>query len=96
MMVNIDISSLECEEREVKDFFKRQVEAFCKIKKETEKVRWSDSRYDSLVDSMNEIGSALSSVLQTLTNGNDVYVIDALLPLARTYAENERLFPSVR
>ena len=94
-MINIEIDAIENEKQSVIMFYKKQVEAFRAIKKEAEKVEWADTNYDRFVESMNEIGSALSELLQTITNGNDVYVISELLPLAREYLENERKFPVI-
>ncbi len=94
-MINIDINSLESEKQTVIMFYKKQVEAFRNIKREAEKVQWADSKYDEFVSSMNTIGSTLSTLLQTITNGSDVYVISDLLPLAREYLENERKFPKL-
>jgi len=92
-MINIEINALENEKQAVIMFYKKQVEAFRSVKRDAEKVEWADSRYDEFVESMNSIGSALSALLQTITNGSDVYVISELLPLAREYLENERKFP---
>ena len=94
-MIKIDINALECEKQEIIQIYKRQVEAFRYIKKEAEKVQWADSKYDEFVNSMNEIGSILSRILGEITNGTDVYVISQLLPLARTYLDNERMFPKI-
>ncbi len=94
-MINIEINALESEKQTVIMFYKKQVEAFRTIKREAERVEWADSKYDEFVDSMNLIGSALSTLLQTITNGSDVYVISDLLPLAREYLENERKFPKI-
>ncbi|MBO5357357.1 MAG: hypothetical protein J6A53_00360 [Clostridia bacterium] len=94
-MINIEINALESEKQTVIMFYKKQVEAFRAIKREAERVEWADSKYDEFVDSMNLIGSTLSTLLQTITNGSDVYVISDLLPLAREYLENERKFPKI-
>ncbi len=94
-MINIEIDAIENEKQSVIMFYKKQVESFRAIKKEAEKVEWSDSNYDRFVESMNEIGTALSALLQTITNGIDVYVISEILPLAREYLENERKFPRI-
>ena len=94
-MIRIDVNALECEKQEIIRIYKKQVEAFRYIKKEAEKVQWADSKYDEFVNSMNEIGSILSKMLGEITNGDDVYVISQLIPLARTYLENERRFPKI-
>lgn len=94
-MFNIDMNALESEKQTVIMFYKKQVEAFRYIKREIEKVQWADANYDELVSSMNEIGKALSSIIQTISNGSDVYIIDELLPLAREYLENEKRFPRI-
>jgi uncharacterized protein YjgD (DUF1641 family) len=94
--VKIDLNALEAEKHTVISVYKRQLEAFRYIKKELEKVEWADEKYDELIDSMNVIGQALSSALQTLSNGHDVRVISALIPLANRYLENEKQFPRFR
>lgn len=94
-MVEININALENEKQNVIMFYKKQIEAFRNIKKEAEKVQWADSNYDDFVSSMNIIGSALSQMLQAITNGTDVYIISDVLPLAREYLENERKFPKI-
>ena len=94
-MYKIEISSLESEKQEIIYIYKKQLEAFRYIKKEIERVQWSDANYDRLVESMNMIGRELCKALQAITNGNDVYVISDLLPLAREYKENGRRFPKL-
>ena len=94
-MIRIDVNSLEQEKQAVIMFYKKQIEAFCYIKKEAERVQWADSNYDEFVSSMNMIGDALSTMLQSITNGSDVYVISDVLPLAREYLDNERQFPKI-
>ena len=94
-MINIEMNALEAEKQQVIRFYKKQVEAFRAIKKEAEKAEWADSKYDEFVDSMNLIGSTLSSLFQTITNGSDVYVISKLITLADEYLENERKFPRI-
>ena len=93
--VEININALESEKQSVIMFYKKQIEAFRSIKREAEKVQWADSNYDDFVSSMNIIGSALSQMLQAITNGTDVYVISDILPLAREYLDNERKFPKI-
>lgn len=94
-MYKIEISSLEAEKQSVIYFYKRQLEEFRHMKKEIEKVQWYDANYDRLIESMNIIGRELSNIIQTITNGNDVFVISDLIPLARQYKENERKFPKI-
>lgn len=94
-MIRIDVNSLEQEKQAVIMFYKKQIEAFRYIKKEAERVQWADSNYDEFVSSMNMIGDALSAMLQSITNGSDVYVISDVLPLAREYLDNERRFPKI-
>ena len=94
-MLEINMNSLEMEKQEVISYYKKQVEAFRRIKKEAERVQWADANYDEFVTTMNIIGQALSSILGTISNGTDVYVISELLPLARAYLENERKFPRI-
>lgn len=94
-MIEIDINALEGEKQTVIMFYKKQIEAFRHIKKEAEKVEWADSNYDEFVSSMNLIGDALCKMLNTITNGTDVYVISDIVPLARKYLENERRFPKI-
>ena len=94
-MINIEINDLEREQMAIISFYKKQIEAFRMIKKESEKVQWADANYDMFVNSMNEIGRALSKMIQTLSNGRDVYIISELISLAREYVENERSFPKI-
>ena len=94
-MIRIDVNSLEQEKQAVIMFYKKQIEAFRHMKREAEKVEWADSKYDEFVSSMNLIGDALCKILNTITNGTDVYVISELVPLARRYLENERRFPKI-
>lgn len=93
--VKIDIGALESERLAVISTYKKQLEAFRYIKKELEKVRWADSKYDELIEKMNVIGRTLSEVLQKLTNGDDVYVIGDTIDFANQYLENEKRFPSL-
>ena len=94
-MYKIDIDALEREKAAVISFYKRQVEAFRDIKKAAEKVQWADERYDEFVISMNSIGSALVAVLQTISNGDDVYAISQLLLAAEEYLQFEKKFPLI-
>ncbi len=89
----INVNDMENEKFAVISFYKKQVEAFRYIKKEIEKAQWADAKYDELVESLNEIGKTLANVFQTLTNGDDVYIISELSFLAGDYLENERYFP---
>lgn len=93
--VKIEMNALEDEMHTVITVYKRQLEAFSHIKKELEKVQWADSKYDKLIDSMNIIGQALSSTLQSLTNGHDVFMISDLIPLAEEYLNCEKRFPRI-
>lgn len=92
-IVRIEMSGIESEKQALVVVFKRQLDAFHGIKKELEKVQWADSNYDALIDSMNDIGRTLSSTLQTLTNGYDIYVISNLVLLANEYLKFENKFP---
>lgn len=93
--IRINISDMESEKFAVISFYKKQVEAFRHIKKEIEKARWADAKYDELVESLNVIGKTLADVFQTVTNGDDVYIISELAFLADDYLENERYFPKI-
>lgn len=95
MMFSIDINALESEKQTVISFYKKQLEAYRYLKREIEKVQWSDANYDSLVSTLNIISRALSNMIQTITNGIDVYAISELIPLANQYVENERKFPKI-
>jgi hypothetical protein len=44
---------------------------------------------------MNSIGSALSAMLQTISNGDEVYVISQLKQAAEEYLQYERKFPMI-
>ncbi len=92
-IVKIELNALENEKQALIAVFKRQLEAFRRIRKELEKVTWADARYDALIDSLNAIGHVLSSTFQTLTNGRDTYVISDLIPWATEYLNFERKFP---
>lgn len=94
-MINVDIEDLEREQRLVINFYKKQIEEFILIKKECEKVQWSDKNYDEFVLTMNIVAQTLSKLLQTLTNGQDVYIISELLNLANKYVENAKKFPKL-
>ena len=93
--VRIEINDLENERQAVIAFYKRQIEAFHSIKTAMEKVQWADANYDRAVDALNAIGYALSEILQSISNGNDVFVISELIPLAEEYLANERKFPRI-
>lgn len=94
-MVSVEIRQLEMEKSEVIRFFKKQIELFRNLKKEIERVQWNDQRYDELIIAINEIGMALSQGIQMLTNGNQVYAIDELLPLVEEYRALARQFPKI-
>ena len=94
-MYKIDIKWLESEEGEVLAFCKKQAESFYRLKREIEKVHWADERYNELVDSMNEVGKALSGILQTLSDEKWVYAISELFPLAEQYLEEEKRFQMI-
>ena len=94
-MYKLDINAVETEGQQIIAFYKKQLDTFYSMKKEIEKVQWSDSNYDRLVESMNTIGHEICKIIQTLTNGNDVYVISDLLPLAREYTQNASKFPKL-
>ena len=89
-MINIEKNALENEKELVISFYKKQIEAFHSIKKASEKIQWNDENYDKYIACMNEIGRALSCAIQVLTNGDDVYIIDELLPLINEYIENPK------
>ena len=94
-MISVEIRQLEMEKSEVIRFFKKQIELFRNLKKEIERVQWNDQRYDELIIAINEIGMALSQGIQMLTNGNQVYAIDELLPLVEEYRALARQFPKI-
>ena len=43
IMLEINMNSLEMEKQEVISYYKKQVEAFRRIKKEAERVQWADA-----------------------------------------------------
>ena len=94
-MYKIDIDSVENEMQGVIAFYKKQIEAFRQIRKQIETVQWSDANYDRLIVSMNTIGKELCNIIQHLSNGNDVYVISEILPLAKEYLSNQTKFPRI-
>ena len=94
-MIEIDIKDLEAERDEILRFFKKQLEKYRGLKRDIEKAEWADSNYDALVDSMNAIGKALAQAILTITNGNDAYIIDELIPLAKDYISVATEFPKV-
>lgn len=91
--VKIDLNMLESEKQDVIRIYKRQLDAFHHIKKELENVQWDDEHYDQLINSINIIGQALSSTLQSLTNGNNVYMISDLISVAEQYLDFAKKFP---
>ncbi len=94
-MINIEMNAVENEKLAVIAFYKKQIEAFRNIKKESEKVQWNDANYDAFVESMNIIGKALAHIIQTLSDGSDVYIISDVLHLAKEYMENAKKFPKL-
>ena len=92
-MVHINMRDLEYEAMTVVKFYEKQQEAFRVIKKAAENVQWADANYDAFVDSMNIIGMELSKILQSLTDGDEVYMITELLQRGQDYLENEKMFP---
>ena len=93
--IKIDQSAIEIEKHTVISVYKKQLEAFRYLKKEIERVQWADSRYDELIEQLNIIGKTLSDTLQSITNGDDVYVISDLIPLANEYSEYAKKFPKI-
>ena len=94
-MIKADIDSLKKEEREIFNFFKKQVSEFQEIKKICEKVEWDDELYNEFINSMNIIGKSLSQVIQTLTNNREVYLISEFIPYLNEYLEVAKKFPRV-
>ena len=94
-MIKVDIDSLKKEEREIFNFFKKQISEFQEIKKACEKVEWNDELYDSFIESMNIIGKTISQIIQCLTNGRDVYLISEFIPYLNNYLETAKKFPRV-
>ncbi len=94
-MVKIGINELENEKQAVISVYKKQLDALQWLKKDIEKAEWADIHYDQLVVSINEIIEKLCDVLQILTNGKDVYVIDELIDLANDYLNCGKKFPMV-
>lgn len=94
-MTNISMNVLESEAQAIVAFYNKQIRAYQYIKKEATKLPWSDAQYDAFVDSMNTVGSALSGILQTLTDGNRVYLISELSCLAEEYMETAKDFPQL-
>ena len=95
MIVKADIEKLKEEERECLAFFKKQLEEFHDLKKACEKVEWNDELYNQFVVSMNVIGKALSTMIQTLTNGRDVFLITEFIPYLNDYLEMAKKFPII-
>ena len=93
--IKFNINDLENEKREIVRIYKKQVEAYQQIKKYIEHAKWDDERYDTLIESLNNIGSTLSNALHSLTNGDDVYIIDDLVWAAQKYLENSSKFPRI-
>lgn len=95
MFVKVDLDNLKREEREILVFFKKQVEEFQELKKICEKVEWNDALYNQFIDSMNAIGKALSTIIQTITNGKDVYLITEFMPYLQNFLEMAKSFPLI-
>lgn len=93
--IKFNINDLENEKREIVRMYKKQVESYQQMKKYIEHAKWDDERYDTLIESLNIIGGALSDALHNLTNGSDVYIIDDLVGVAQQYLENSRKFPRI-
>lgn len=94
-MIHLEINDIENEKLAVVSFYKKQIEAFRNIKKECEKVEWDDANYDAFVVSMNAIGESLAKIIQTLSDGRDVYIISELLLLGQEYMSIAKKFPKV-
>ena len=94
-MIKIDIESLEREKIAILAFYKKQIEAYRILRQECEKVQWSDQNYDRFVESMNIIGNNLSKIIQSLSDGRDVYMISELLDLVNKYTECAKAFPKI-
>ena len=95
MIVKATIEDLIREEREWFTFLKKQINEFCDIKRACENVAWDDELYNQFVVSMNEIGKALSTIIQTMTNGRDVFLITEFIPFLNDYLETGKEFPIV-
>ena len=93
--IKADTAQLKNEEYAITRFLKEQINAFTNIKKIIERVQWADSRYDELIVSMNEIGVAISNLIQVLTNGRDVYILSELTVLLNQYTNLANSFPTV-
>ena len=94
-MIKIEIEHLEQEKLAILAFYKKQIEAYRVLRQECEKVQWSDQNYDRFVESMNLIGHSLSKIIQSLSDGRDVYMISELLRLAKDYVDCAREFPKI-
>ena len=94
-MIHVEIKDVENEKLAILSFYKKQIEAFRNLKKEIEKVQWDDANYDAFVVSMNAIGASLAKIIQTLSNGRDVYIISELLLLSQEYMSLAKKFPKI-
>ena len=94
-MIHVEIKDVENEKLAVLSFYKKQIETFRNLKKEIEKVQWDDANYDALVVSMNTIGASLAKIIQTLSDGRDVYIISELLLLSQEYMSIAKKFPKI-
>lgn len=92
-MINADVNKLKAEEREVIQFFKNQIKTLTELKRACEKVQWNDQLYDSFVLTITEINRTFVDMLQTLTNGTDVYLISEFIPYLKEYLKFAKKFP---
>lgn len=92
-MVKIDLNELENEKQVVIYIYKKQLTLLQSLKKDVEKVEWSDINYDRTVDALNNIIEELCNGVQILSNGKNVYIIDELIELANDYIKCGKNFP---
>lgn len=93
--IKLNISTVETEKTEIIKIYKTLLDDYRQIKRYVERANWNDEKYYYLVESLNTIGKALSNALHTLTNGNDVYIIDDLIFWTDKYLENKNNFPQI-
>lgn len=93
--IKLNISTVETEKTEIIKIYKTLLDDYRQIKRYVERANWNDEKYYYLVESLNTIGKALSNALNTLTNGNDVYIIDDLIFWTDKYLENKNNFPQI-
>ena len=91
--IKLNISDLEIEKNEIIRVYKKQLETCYQIKKSFERISWDDERYDKCIESINLIFKSLLNALNTLTNGDDLYIIDDLICFAKKYMDNGKKFP---